>query len=251
VYSLGCLIYETLTGATPYAGRAPSELWHAHFEEVPPLVAGGRPDVDRAFATALAKRRGERFATCTEFADALCEALAVTPAAPRAVAARRRRSFGIRHVAVVAAVAAVAAGAATATSWLTSGSRAAADPPAAKPVVNRDFLAALPATHKAVKQVPAVKTDDKQAPAPPVRHHVATPPPALVTTVAARTTTPQTTRTVAATVASHVSSPPVARRTVAATPTSAATTTAAVSTGPALPPPPPQDSSPPLPPPPP
>ena len=90
VYALACLLYETLTGATPYAGRSSAALMRAHVEEAPPLVGSGAADLDRVFATALAKRPDERYATCAELASALDAALASAPA-PRPARGTRRR----------------------------------------------------------------------------------------------------------------------------------------------------------------
>ena len=59
----------------------------------PPPVGERRQTVDRVFAMALATRRDERYATCTDFADALCAALASRARLRiRLVVTRRRRS---------------------------------------------------------------------------------------------------------------------------------------------------------------
>ncbi len=107
VYSLGCLLYETLTGATPYAGRSSAALMRAHVEEAPPPAGGAA--VDRVLATALAKSRDERYATCTDFADALDAALAAAPALRPARRTRRRPVVSLRRATVAAFVAFVAA----------------------------------------------------------------------------------------------------------------------------------------------
>ena len=68
VYSLGCLLYETLTGATPYAGRSHDALVRAHRGELPPTVGPGRqtwtacsPERSRrATATAMQPARSSR-----------------------------------------------------------------------------------------------------------------------------------------------------------------------------------------------
>ena len=89
VYSLGCLLYEALTGVTPYGSRSSTAL-------MPPPVGAGA-SVDHVFAIALAQRRDERYATCTDFADAL---------APRSQLCRCR----VRLVALGAGVLSVCAG---------------------------------------------------------------------------------------------------------------------------------------------
>ena len=144
VYSLGCLLYETLTGATPYASRSRNAA--------PPPVADAPAKVGRVFAKALAYRRADRYTTCTDFAEALCEALAFArapdpdpdPAPDPPPVIRRRRSYGLRHVTAVAAVALVACGAATAASWLMQGAAPGGSHPAhGTPAASPDFLATL------------------------------------------------------------------------------------------------------------
>src|SRR4051812_20973310 len=180
VYALGCLLYEALTGATPYAGRSSAALMRAHVEEAPPLVRGGAADVDRVFAKALAKRRDDRFATCTDFAGALDAALAAAPAPHPARAARRRPPFGLRAATAAAFVAFVAAGAATAASWLTQDAPRASAAAPDKPLSNREFMAALPNLE------PTVKAARKQVRAAPSGKHVSTRKASSTPTVAAR-----------------------------------------------------------------
>ncbi|MGZ8708305.1 MAG: serine/threonine-protein kinase [Gaiellaceae bacterium] len=179
VYSLGCLLYETLTGATPYAGRSHAALVRAQLEEQPPPVGDEPADVDRVFATALAKRRGERFATCTELAEALCAALEFAPAPRPPLVIRRRQVVRVRHAAVAASVAVVAAAGGAAASWLPIGASDPAEAPG-EALPSRDFVAALQArptvkaARKSLRSAPTTKRAStqetrarKHAPAPP------------------------------------------------------------------------------------
>ncbi|CAN5543869.1 hypothetical protein BH24ACT5_BH24ACT5_13820 [soil metagenome] len=76
VYSLACTAFEALTGRPPF-GDAPddSARMAAHVQKPPPPAAALRSDlprgVDAVFAKALAKRREDRFASCSEFVRAL------------------------------------------------------------------------------------------------------------------------------------------------------------------------------------
>jgi serine/threonine-protein kinase len=75
VYSLGCILYEMLTGGPPYIGRSLTELAMRILQAPVPSVQrldGGIPAaVDQAISRALAKSAAGRFASMDEFAAAL------------------------------------------------------------------------------------------------------------------------------------------------------------------------------------
>ena len=79
LYALGCVIYETLVGKTPFAGKGPMGTAFGHLEEVPPDPCGVREDVSPAFAravlTALAKDPAERPVTARDYGAGLQGAL--------------------------------------------------------------------------------------------------------------------------------------------------------------------------------
>src|SRR5690349_5574271 len=86
IYSLGCVLYECLTGRVPFSKDVDAAVIWAHVEEIPPtpsaVRAGLPPAVDEVMGKALAKDPAARYATCREFITAARAALAVSGAAP-------------------------------------------------------------------------------------------------------------------------------------------------------------------------
>ncbi len=78
-YSLGCVLYECLTGRVPFEKDLDAAIIWAHVEESPTLPTLLRPDlppaIDEVFARVLAKRPGDRYESCKEFMAAAREAL--------------------------------------------------------------------------------------------------------------------------------------------------------------------------------
>ena len=74
VYSLGCMLFECLTGEAPFARESELAAVYAHMHEAPPLASETRPGVPAAFdavvATAMAKAPDDRFASCGALATA-------------------------------------------------------------------------------------------------------------------------------------------------------------------------------------
>ncbi len=86
-YSLGCVLYECLTGRVPFEKDLDAAIIWAHVEESPPMPTALRPElptaVDDVFARVLAKQPGDRYASCREFIDATRVALGDLAAEPR------------------------------------------------------------------------------------------------------------------------------------------------------------------------
>jgi ABC-type transport system substrate-binding protein/class 3 adenylate cyclase/tRNA A-37 threonylcarbamoyl transferase component Bud32/streptogramin lyase len=98
VYSLGCVVYECLTGAAPFERDGELQVVFAHLKEPPPLVTRIRPDlpesIDAVVRKALAKAPDDRFSTCSELIAEAGEALKVkTPEISRSI---RRTAAGVR-----------------------------------------------------------------------------------------------------------------------------------------------------------
>jgi len=79
VYSLGCTLFELLTGSPPFDSPTKQSLMMAHMMTEPPRPSLRNPAVpvamDRVIATAMAKRPADRYRSCGEFAAAAAEAL--------------------------------------------------------------------------------------------------------------------------------------------------------------------------------
>ena len=80
-YSLGCVLYECLTGRVPFEKDLDAAIIWAHVEETPtrPTVLRPElpPEVDEVFARVLAKRPDERYQSCREFVEAARMALGI------------------------------------------------------------------------------------------------------------------------------------------------------------------------------
>ncbi|MEV0333002.1 serine/threonine-protein kinase [Nocardia sp. NPDC050717] len=74
-YSLACTLFVLLTGAPPYAATNPVAVIQAHMSADPPAISAHSRNLpaalDSVLRRALAKRPGDRFGTCAEFADAV------------------------------------------------------------------------------------------------------------------------------------------------------------------------------------
>ncbi|MBF6078000.1 protein kinase domain-containing protein [Nocardia beijingensis] len=87
VYSLACVLYETLTGRPPYGAGDPAQQMRAHLMTEPPRASRAAPGVppalDDVIAKGMAKEPDARYGSAGEFAAAAAAALnRSTPAPP-------------------------------------------------------------------------------------------------------------------------------------------------------------------------
>ena len=122
LYSLGCVLYEMLTGDPPFRGRTVQATLARQLHDPPPSLRVTRSQVpaavEQAVMTALAKVPADRFATATDFA----RALETDDHSPKRIRPRRLAMPGRRAVTTAGLVAIVAAGAV----WMLGRDRASA-----------------------------------------------------------------------------------------------------------------------------
>lgn len=89
IYSLGCVLYELLTGRPPYPGASLATAIEAHLHAPPPRPTAVRPGLPAAFdeviATAMAKSPPARYQSCRALAQQAHRALSSAPALPTPV----------------------------------------------------------------------------------------------------------------------------------------------------------------------
>jgi serine/threonine-protein kinase len=118
-YSLAATAFELLTGTQLYPDRNPAVVISRHLSAPPPAIADRRPELSGlgpVLSKALSKSPGDRYGSCTDFANALARQLdgdssgsdgtpITAPVAssqrPVSSAGSRRRRFGVVAAALV------------------------------------------------------------------------------------------------------------------------------------------------------
>jgi serine/threonine-protein kinase len=139
LYSTGCLLFELLTGRTPFTGDSPVAVVYQHVSETPPKPSDIAPDVpevlDRVTLRALAKDRNQRYGSAAEFRGDLEAAMRggqiVAPGVGVGLAAA-----GAATGATMALEGATQVMAPTPTGWPTTATQT--PPPAAFPAADVD-----------------------------------------------------------------------------------------------------------------
>ena len=96
VYSLGCLLFECLTGEVPFPHESDVAVIYAQLEQPPPSVSDRNPrlphGLDAPLARAMSKQPDARFATCGALVEAARECVGSVPNARAGGASGRGRS---------------------------------------------------------------------------------------------------------------------------------------------------------------
>jgi serine/threonine-protein kinase len=111
IFSLGCVLYEMVTGQRAFSGKTATDIMAAILKEEPtPVADSGKsssPELDRVIERCLAKSPAQRFHSARDLAFALRGLAASSaeqqPAAPAAGAARGRTWAAIAALAVILA----------------------------------------------------------------------------------------------------------------------------------------------------
>jgi serine/threonine-protein kinase len=112
-YSMGCLLYQCLTGEVPFPRDIEVAVLWAHVQEPSPSLAGAGfgERLDAVIGKALAKEPKDRYETCGELASAFSEAVGVTPRPGRVRRIRpRRKRRRLLLAAVAVAIVLIASG---------------------------------------------------------------------------------------------------------------------------------------------
>ena len=138
VYAAGVLLYELLAGRVPYPYESVGAVMRAQLTEVPAPISSVRDDapasLDAVLARALAAEPDQRYASASEWADALRRVQSGDAEAPVVGPVDTGTAETIIRPAGVAGVAGVAAGAASVGAGSAAAGGGAAPPPGPPPV---------------------------------------------------------------------------------------------------------------------
>ena len=105
VYSLACVLFESIAGMPPFKRDTEVATLYAHLEQPPPSLSSLSPassdELDRVIGKAMAKRPSERYATAGEFARDVRHATGVTSGEREALARSPRRRVALAAATVV------------------------------------------------------------------------------------------------------------------------------------------------------
>ncbi len=109
LYSLGCVMYQALSGSTPFPGSGPAEIASAHIAKMPPplstLDASLPPTLDSIVQKAIKKQPAERFQSTEELSGALRQqASSLAESTPAALPTGNRKSKQKKLMLLVVAI---------------------------------------------------------------------------------------------------------------------------------------------------
>jgi tRNA A-37 threonylcarbamoyl transferase component Bud32 len=142
VYSLGCVLFECLTGERPFERESELSVVFAHLNEPPPCLSDLRPGLpqalDAVISTALAKSPDDRYQTCSELVAAARGAL-------QGEAVARRRTG--RRIWLLVAAALVVVTAASIGAVLAIGTGGTDPPQNGSPEITQASMAGASLSH--------------------------------------------------------------------------------------------------------
>ncbi|WP_194853197.1 serine/threonine-protein kinase [Nocardia sp. SYP-A9097] len=102
IYSLGCTLFQLLTGRTPFDFGSPEAMMTAHLHKNPPSPREYRQELPRyldvVMATVLAKDPAARYGSCADLIAELTRALTNTEHNPDAIAKDRPRGSSMARI---------------------------------------------------------------------------------------------------------------------------------------------------------
>lgn len=107
IYSVGCLLWATLTGRAPYAGATEDQVVAAHREQPVPQLVGSSSqarEVNHILRTAMAKDPATRYSSAARLRDDLRRAASLSDVAGRESATPRRSALAAVLLLVAVAV---------------------------------------------------------------------------------------------------------------------------------------------------
>ncbi|ATD68950.1 MULTISPECIES: Stk1 family PASTA domain-containing Ser/Thr kinase [Gordonia] len=98
IYSMGCVLFELLTGEPPFTGDSPVAVAHQHVHEDPPWPSHVRPDIPRELDSvvlkAMSKNKENRYQSAADLRADLIRVLAGgKPSAPMLLTDEERTEF--------------------------------------------------------------------------------------------------------------------------------------------------------------
>jgi eukaryotic-like serine/threonine-protein kinase len=97
IFSLGCMLYEMVTGRRAFIGKSATDTMAAILKDEPPALADSgnstAPDLDRVIERCLAKNPAQRFHSAHDLAFAL-RSLSSSPGEQKSVSAPARSAHG-------------------------------------------------------------------------------------------------------------------------------------------------------------